>query len=156
MSFGMKFLVTFVISLMKSIDIRSENAVKLLAEFLDMDVPYVPGERHVNAEHFAHGQFHFCTSPGLCRFGFIPLYLSRNILLSTFSIQRSQRIRLCRTGTAARLSQPPCTWINRCLIQSMNPHRVYHHLRRTSLLATGNLSRHSHNLDLQICRSLPY
>jgi hypothetical protein len=41
---------------MKSIDIRSESAVKLLSEFLDMDAPYIPGERHVNAEHFAHGQ----------------------------------------------------------------------------------------------------
>lgn len=40
---------------MKAIDIRSESAIKLLAEFLDMDAPYVPGERHVNAEHFAHG-----------------------------------------------------------------------------------------------------
>lgn len=60
---GGKFLVTFVISLMKSIDIRSENAVKLLAEFLDMDVPYVPGERHVNAEHFAHGQFSLLYIP---------------------------------------------------------------------------------------------
>jgi E3 ubiquitin-protein ligase Topors len=51
----LQFLVTFVISIMKSIDIRSESAVKLLAEFLDMDAPYIPGERHVNAEHFAHG-----------------------------------------------------------------------------------------------------
>jgi hypothetical protein len=50
-----QFLVTFVISLMKSIDIRSESGIKLLAEFLDMDAPYAPGERHVNAEHFAHG-----------------------------------------------------------------------------------------------------
>lgn len=41
---------------MKSIDIRSESAVKLLSEFLDMDAPYVPGGRHANAEHFAHGQ----------------------------------------------------------------------------------------------------
>lgn len=40
---------------MKSIDIRSESAVKLIAEFLDMDAPYTPGGRHVNAEHFAHG-----------------------------------------------------------------------------------------------------
>lgn len=40
---------------MKAIDIRSESAVKLLAEFLDMDVQYEPGQRHVNAEHFAHG-----------------------------------------------------------------------------------------------------
>lgn len=35
---------------MKSIDIRSESAVKLLAEFLDMDT-----SERVNAEHFAHG-----------------------------------------------------------------------------------------------------
>jgi hypothetical protein len=41
---------------MKSIDIRSESAVKLLAEFLDMDAPYMEGGRHVNAEHFAHGK----------------------------------------------------------------------------------------------------
>lgn len=45
-----QFLVTFVTSLMKSLDIRSEGAVKLLAEFLDMDT----GLR-TNAEHFAHG-----------------------------------------------------------------------------------------------------
>lgn len=41
---------------MKAIDIRSESAVKLLAEFLDMDILYESGNRHVNAEHFAHGQ----------------------------------------------------------------------------------------------------
>ncbi|KAI0247257.1 hypothetical protein BJV78DRAFT_1397670 [Lactifluus subvellereus] len=58
-----EFLVTFVISLMKSIDIRSESAVKLLAEFLDMDTPYVPGERHVNAEHFAHEIYCYLRSP---------------------------------------------------------------------------------------------
>jgi len=40
---------------MKSIDIRSESAIRLLAEFLDMDAAYVPGERQINAEHFAHG-----------------------------------------------------------------------------------------------------
>jgi E3 ubiquitin-protein ligase Topors len=52
-----QFLTTFILSLMKSIDIRSESAVKLLAEFLDMDTEYVEGARHVNAEHFAHGSF---------------------------------------------------------------------------------------------------
>ncbi|KAG5643466.1 hypothetical protein DXG03_000898 [Asterophora parasitica] len=56
-----EFLTTFTISMMKSIDIRSESAVKLLAEFLDMDAPYVEGGRHVNAEHFAHGKFMFST-----------------------------------------------------------------------------------------------
>ena len=40
---------------MKAIDIRSESAIKLLAEFLDMDASYVEGRRFPNAEHFAHG-----------------------------------------------------------------------------------------------------
>ena len=51
-----QFLTSFIISIMKSIDIRSESAVKLLAEFLDMDATYIEGGRHVNAEHFAHGK----------------------------------------------------------------------------------------------------
>ena len=41
---------------MKSIDIRSESAVKLLSEFLDMDAQHTAGGKYVNAEHFAHGQ----------------------------------------------------------------------------------------------------
>ncbi|KAG7085393.1 hypothetical protein E1B28_002955 [Marasmius oreades] len=48
---------------MKAIDIRSESAVKLLAEFLDMDSPYVEGLRHVNAEHFAHEVYSYLRSP---------------------------------------------------------------------------------------------
>lgn len=48
---------------MKSIDIRSDSAVKLLAEFLDMDQPYVEGGRYVNAEHFAHGECWFLVLP---------------------------------------------------------------------------------------------
>ncbi|KAK7030853.1 hypothetical protein VNI00_013961 [Paramarasmius palmivorus] len=58
-----EFLTTFVISLMKAIDIRSESAVKLLAEFLDMDAPYVEGRRHINAEHFAHEVYSYVRSP---------------------------------------------------------------------------------------------
>ncbi|KAF8622047.1 hypothetical protein AX15_007330 [Amanita polypyramis BW_CC] len=58
-----EFLTTFTISIMKSIDVRSESAVKLLAEFLDMDTPYVEGRRHVNAEHFAHEVYSFVRSP---------------------------------------------------------------------------------------------
>ncbi|KAH7907592.1 hypothetical protein BJ138DRAFT_482883 [Hygrophoropsis aurantiaca] len=48
---------------MKSIDIRSESAIKLLAEFLDMDTPYIEGERHLNAEHFAHEIYSYLRSP---------------------------------------------------------------------------------------------
>ncbi|KIL58173.1 hypothetical protein M378DRAFT_338376 [Amanita muscaria Koide BX008] len=58
-----EFLTTFTISIMKSIDIRSESAIKLLAEFLDMDSSYVEGGRHVNAEHFAHEIYSFVRSP---------------------------------------------------------------------------------------------
>lgn len=58
-SLGRKFLTTFTLSIMKSLDIRSESAVKLLSEFLDMDRPYVEGEPHPNAEHFAHGTLSF-------------------------------------------------------------------------------------------------
>lgn len=56
----------FIISLMKALDIRSEGAVKLLAEFLDMDAP--EGRERRYAEHFAHGAFFsfFISSlPGL-------------------------------------------------------------------------------------------
>ena len=41
---------------MKSLDIRSEPAVKLLAEFLDMDADIDCLDPRSNAEHFAHGQ----------------------------------------------------------------------------------------------------
>ncbi|KAF8811319.1 hypothetical protein BYT27DRAFT_7090135 [Phlegmacium glaucopus] len=58
-----EFLTTLIISLMKSIDIRSESAVKLISEFLDMDAPYIPGGRHVNAEHFAHEVYSYVRSP---------------------------------------------------------------------------------------------
>lgn len=57
-----QFLTTFIISLLKAIDIRSESSVKLLAEFLDMDRPYTEYVNLPNAEHFAHGQSDFCQS----------------------------------------------------------------------------------------------
>ena len=48
---------------MKSIDIQSDSAVNLLAEFMDMDQPYVEGGRYVNAEHFTHGKHWFLVLP---------------------------------------------------------------------------------------------
>lgn len=54
---SLQFLTAFIISLMKSIDIRAESSIKLLAEFLDMDSGgYVEGQRSENAEHLAHGR----------------------------------------------------------------------------------------------------
>ncbi|KAJ7187166.1 hypothetical protein C8R46DRAFT_1342346 [Mycena filopes] len=58
-----EFLTQFIISIMKGIDIRSESAVKLLSEFLDLDAPYVEGGRHINAEHFAHEVYSYVRSP---------------------------------------------------------------------------------------------
>ncbi|KAJ3512589.1 hypothetical protein NLJ89_g3434 [Agrocybe chaxingu] len=58
-----EFLTTLIISLMKSIDIRSESAVKLISEFLDMDEGYIPGRRQTNAEHFAHEVYSYVRSP---------------------------------------------------------------------------------------------
>lgn len=63
MSIIRQFLTAYTISLMKSIDIRSESAVKLLSEFLDLDTPYAAGARHVNAEHFAHGKCGLFAGP---------------------------------------------------------------------------------------------
>lgn len=58
-----EFLTTFILSIMKSIDVRAESAVKLLSEFLDMDESYVEGTRHPNAEHFAHELYCYLRSP---------------------------------------------------------------------------------------------
>ncbi|KAF8579148.1 hypothetical protein K439DRAFT_1638217 [Ramaria rubella] len=65
-----EFLTTFILSLMKTLDLRSEPAVKLLAEFLDMDTPYYVGEpeadstgRFKNAEHFSHELYSYLRSP---------------------------------------------------------------------------------------------
>ncbi|KAI0773089.1 hypothetical protein BD413DRAFT_472823 [Trametes elegans] len=56
-----EFLTTFTVSLMKSLDIRSEPAVKLLAEFLDMEAEAELAR--TNAEHFAHELYCYLRSP---------------------------------------------------------------------------------------------
>jgi len=60
---------------MKSIDIRAESAVKLLAEFLELDTPYIEGKRQPNAEHFAHGQWYFFT----------PIFLFKHFQLNSLT-----------------------------------------------------------------------
>ena len=70
-----QFLTTFTFSLMKSLDIRSEPAIRLLAEFLDMD----DGGERVNAEHFAHGECGYID----CAIFAIILVYSVRVLLKT-------------------------------------------------------------------------
>ena len=55
-----EFLTTYILSLLKAIDIRSDPAIRLLAEFLDL--PTGPGYPH-GAEHFAHELYSFLRSP---------------------------------------------------------------------------------------------
>ncbi|CAD6582864.1 MAG: hypothetical protein TREMPRED_003407 [Tremellales sp. Tagirdzhanova-0007] len=55
-----ELLTTSILSLLKAVDIRSEPAVLLLAEFLDS--PSGPGHPH-GAEHFAHELYSFLRSP---------------------------------------------------------------------------------------------
>lgn len=49
-----KFLTSFILSLVKSIDIRTEAAVKLIGEFLDLSGRRSPSGGTI-AEHFVHG-----------------------------------------------------------------------------------------------------
>ena len=55
-----EFLTTYILSLLKAIDIRSDPAIRLLAEFLDPSLgPQFPH----GAEHFAHELYSFLRSP---------------------------------------------------------------------------------------------
>ncbi|THH15425.1 hypothetical protein EW146_g5060 [Bondarzewia mesenterica] len=108
-SLDVEFLTTFVLSLMKSIDIRSESAVKLLAEFLDMDAPYVDGERHVNAEHFAHEIYSYLRSPyrDLAMYDSVVQYDNPSNIPSPSHAERSRRWRRSsRSGSRSRSSSP--------------------------------------------------
>ncbi|KAF9653602.1 hypothetical protein BDM02DRAFT_3182613 [Thelephora ganbajun] len=76
-----EFLTTFTLSIMKSLDIRSESAVKLLSEFLDMDQPYMEGHPHPNAEHFAHEMYSYLRSPFRDLYVYDKMVQVRTILL---------------------------------------------------------------------------
>lgn len=51
----LEFMTSYVITLIKMIDLRRERGVKLLAEYLDPGVRDGEG-RMKNAEHLAHGE----------------------------------------------------------------------------------------------------
>ena len=91
-----KFLTTFTLSIMKSLDIRSESAVKLISEFLDMDQAYLEGNPHPNAEHLAHGMLSFFL--GDCLLSLIVVRSCRTVLVSTVPLSRSVRIRQDGSG----------------------------------------------------------
>ncbi|KAF7981004.1 hypothetical protein HWV62_35835 [Athelia sp. TMB] len=58
-----EWLTTYVVSLMKSIDVRSEAAIGLLGEFLDLDGDGDGNGGRRVAEHFAHEVYSYLRSP---------------------------------------------------------------------------------------------
>ncbi|KAG9095559.1 hypothetical protein FRC06_009679 [Ceratobasidium sp. 370] len=57
-----EFLTSFILSLVKSIDIRTEAAIKLIAEFLDLGGRRSPAGGTI-AEHFVHELYSYLRSP---------------------------------------------------------------------------------------------
>ncbi|KAH9934252.1 uncharacterized protein B0H18DRAFT_1082816 [Fomitopsis serialis] len=103
-----EFLTTFTLSLMKSLDIRSEPAVRLLAEFLDMD----SGGERVNAEHFAHELYSYLRSPyrDLARYDEVVQYDVPPDVPSPSLPQRSRRWRSRSRSFLATRTLPPSTF----------------------------------------------
>ncbi|KAI0690369.1 hypothetical protein BC835DRAFT_1281137, partial [Cytidiella melzeri] len=87
-SLDVEFLTTFTVSLMKSIEIRSESAIKLLAEFLDMDT-----NERTNAEHFSHELYCYLRSPyrDLARYDAVVQYDTPEHVPAVEYRQRSRR-----------------------------------------------------------------
>ncbi|CAE6461106.1 unnamed protein product [Rhizoctonia solani] len=57
-----EFLTSFILSLAKSIDIRTESAIKLISEFLDINGRPSPSGG-TTAEHFVHELYSYLRSP---------------------------------------------------------------------------------------------
>ncbi|WVW79787.1 hypothetical protein I302_101757 [Kwoniella bestiolae CBS 10118] len=69
-SIDVEFLTTYIISLLKTIDIRSEPAIRLLADYLDPNPHSISNETHRPhiagssvAEHISHELYSFLRSP---------------------------------------------------------------------------------------------
>lgn len=58
-----EFLINYIISLIKMLDLRSESGIKLLADLLDPSIPYSEETRKPNTEHLAHELYSFLRSP---------------------------------------------------------------------------------------------
>ncbi|KAF7340843.1 E3 ubiquitin-protein ligase Topors [Mycena sanguinolenta] len=104
-----EFLTSFTLSIMKAIDIRSESAVKLLSEFLDLDAPYVEGGRHVNAEHFAHEIYSYVRSPYKDLFVYdsvVQYEITPDILLPVEEPRRRWREASCSRSPAGSARDP--------------------------------------------------
>jgi hypothetical protein len=52
-----EFLMNYIIALIKTLDLRSEAGIKLLADLMDPGHPYSEETRKPNTEHLAHGKF---------------------------------------------------------------------------------------------------
>ncbi|KIM44010.1 hypothetical protein M413DRAFT_25499 [Hebeloma cylindrosporum] len=126
-----EFLTSLILSLMKAIDIRSESAVKLIAEFLDMDAPYTEGGRHVNAEHFAHEVYSYVRSPykDLFVYDTVVQYEAPEGVSPPPDIEQSRRWRQPPSPRATRDPSPPSGHDNR---RTYSPPTIPNNFRRQS------------------------
>jgi hypothetical protein len=53
----LEFLMNYIIALIKTLDLRSEAGIKLLADLMDPGNPYSEETRKPNTEHLAHGDY---------------------------------------------------------------------------------------------------
>jgi hypothetical protein len=51
-----EFLANYIVTLIKTLDLRSEAAIKLLSDLLDPNISYSEESRKPNTEHLAHGK----------------------------------------------------------------------------------------------------
>ncbi|KAG2129620.1 hypothetical protein DEU56DRAFT_817082 [Suillus clintonianus] len=161
-----EFLTTFIISLMKSIDMRAESSVKLLAEFLDLDTPYIEGERQPNAEHFAHEIYCYIRSgrdlsiyDSLVQYDTSPdppsheqetenrwRYQSR-------SRSRSPHHRHHRSRSRSPLSQPPSSTLRPEHRRSPSP--VYRQASSLDYFSPNHRNRRRTRSAVSECRDIP-
>lgn len=58
-----EFLTSYIVMMIKTLDLRSEGGIKILSELLDPNIPYTEEGRHPNTEHLAHELYSFLRSP---------------------------------------------------------------------------------------------
>ena len=138
LTIGLQFLTTFTVSLMKSLDIRSEPAVKLLAEFLDMDADMECPNPRANAEHFAHGE-HIALR--------LRAFMNATIRLELYSYLRSPFRDLSVYDSVVQVCESPLSLLTLARAQcfmliSMIPLRTFHHLVGWSEPVNGTVRRH--------------
>ncbi|OCF34107.1 hypothetical protein I316_04055 [Kwoniella heveanensis BCC8398] len=128
-----EFLTTYILSLLKTIDIRSEPAIRLLADFLDDNnddendhrnnagTAGQAGTSTTTAEHFAHELYNFLRSPykelrkwdEIAQYDPIPSSPYSRRSLSQASPQRARSRSRARSQSRSSISRSPSPYSSR-------------------------------------------